>query len=248
MKRFLWVIALLLLVAAPCTYAQGIPSIVAQANISFGPGEGGDNQFSEFVGPGVNLFATGDAGCALVVMNWCTGPGVYSNAPGTSLTPSIPNGLLDWVTVSGSVTFGGHTTHCLDVDCSLFSAGITALSSFVFPTNGQNFTVTVPAEISGPITGEVQTGEMFNLQIPPGELVLSFDFAPKFGLAPAYYIFSQGAFTTPMFPTPEPGPLGLLAAGLVGLLGVMLKRRKLPALSNTQSAIAQAVIPARRGL
>jgi hypothetical protein len=140
--------------------------------------------------------------------------------------------------VEGNVTVGGQQHTCQSQDCSLGGTGITALGSFTFRTNGQNFTVTVPAVVDRPIKGTFGYGLdtiYANLQIPPGKLVLSFDFNPSYGLVPSHYSFTQGAFTTPMFPTPEPGPLGLMVAGMVGILGLALKRR-LPATSNHDTA------------
>ena len=228
MKRVLWAIALLLpLAGAPTTYAQSVPTIVTQADMTFGPSAGGDNQRTTFLGPGVNLQGFGDATCL-----WCVGLATYQNAPGTSLDPSIPNDGIDWVTVIGSLTVEGRTNICDAEDCGLSAQGMAALQNFIFPTNGRDFTVTVPAVFNGPIMGSAGSGPdftQFALQIPQGEMVLSFAFVRAQGLAPAYYSFVDGEFKTPMFPTPEPGPLGLMGAGLAGILGFALRKRKQPA-------------------
>jgi PEP-CTERM motif-containing protein len=219
MKLYLWAVALLLATLAECAYADNI-SFVTQANIRFATNLGGDNQESTLTGPGVNLSASGDVSCF-----WC-GVGEYYLTPGSSITPSVGAGGLDWVFVQGSLTFDGQRQICRsDDDCELFATGITGLSSFTFPTNGRNFTVTVPAMLlNGTIGGELGSGDTFHqfaLQIPQGRLVLSFDFVPAFGRQPAYYQFTQGAFTT----TPEPSALGLMSAGLAGIVGAIMRKR-----------------------
>jgi PEP-CTERM motif len=65
-------------------------------------------------------------------------------------------------------------------------------------------------------------GQMFNLQTSAGQLVLSYSFVNS----------SQGyQFGEAVFSNPEPGTLGLMAAGLAGILGLS-KRRKRAALTN----------------
>jgi len=219
MKRFQRICTLLLPMLAQCAYADSISTFVTQANIRFITNEGGDNQSSTFTGPGVNLFASGDVSCF-----WC-GLGQYSLTPGSSITSNVGTGGLDWVFVQGSLTLGGQPQVCGPPDCGLFSVGVTALSSFTFPTNGRNFTVTVPAMLNGPIQGQLGSGDTFHqfaLQIPQGRLVLTFDFVPsQNGGPPAYYQFTQGAFKT----TPEPGTFGLMASGFAGMVGAVLRKR-----------------------
>jgi hypothetical protein len=55
MKRAVTVFAVLVLPAWEGAYADSIPTLITQANISFGPSPGGDNQHSFFMGPGINL-------------------------------------------------------------------------------------------------------------------------------------------------------------------------------------------------
>jgi hypothetical protein len=221
MKRFQWATPLLLLILTQCAYADSISTFVAQANITFLTNFGsGDNQGSTFTGPGVNLSASGDVSCF-----WC-GLGAYSLTPGSSLTPSVVTDGLDFTFVHGSMTFGGQSQVCFGAsgvfgDCGLDASGITALRSFTFPTNGRNFTVTMPATLNGPIGGALGANQ-FDLQIPSGRLILTFDFVPgQSGGPPAYYQFSQGMFTT----TPEPSTLGLMASGLAGIVGTVLRKR-----------------------
>ena len=221
MKHFFWLIGLVLLAGAPCTYAQSVTTTrtVFETNFS------GDNLVSQFWGPGVNLTATGGTNC----FDWCSGDS-FSNTPGTSLTPGSE---IFYGSVYGTLTFEGHNIcteqfHCFISDAS---AGIGASQSLTFPTNGQDFTVRLPAGM-GPVdvnfyqpgTGALET---VNLGEFGGEMVLSFQFVPEFpGGPPPYYLFERATFTSG-FAAPEPGPLGLMAAGLAGLLGLVLKRRLL---------------------
>lgn len=106
------------------------------------------------------------------------------------------------------------------------------------PTNGKGFTVTLPGAMGGiqvtafdPLTGEAH---VFDLGIGPGKMVLNFDFIMQGfpGGPPSFYRLTRGTFTTGVA-TPEPGPLGLMAAGLAGILGIALRKRKQPALKLT---------------
>jgi hypothetical protein len=218
MKRFLWVIALLLPIAAQRTYADSVTTFFAQATISFTTNCcGGDNQDSTFTGPGVNLTAAGDVSCF-----WCGDATVFL-VPGSMLTPNISHGGVDFVYVTGVLVFDGKAQVVDPNDSGLFVTGITALRSFRFPTNGRTITVTIPAMLDGPIrgqTGEGPTLHQFDLQIPPGKLVLTFDFI-RDGSSP-YYQFTNGVFTT----VPEPGTLGLMASGLAGIVGAALRKRR----------------------
>jgi hypothetical protein len=218
MKRFQWICALLLPILAQCAHADSVFTFFAQANIGFSTDVSGDNQLFSFNGPGVSLVGSGDLSCF-----WC-GLQVFSLTPGSSITPSVGNAGLDFTFTQGFLTFDGQPQVCGAGNCSLFVSGITSLSSFTFPTNGRNFTVTVPAILNGPIGGQLETVNTFHqfaLQIPQGRLVLTFDFEGATGGAPAYYQFSRGMFTT----TPEPGTFGLMASGLAAIVGSVLRQR-----------------------
>ena len=220
MKSSLWTITLLLPALAQCSYANSVPTFTTQANIRFLTNENGENQVSMFQAPELSLTAYGSAYCS-----WCAvGEGL---TPGSSLDPSID---LSWEEATyGNVTIGGQGYRC-EGYCPLYGPGLTSLRSFTFPTNGQNFTVMVPAVMTGPIHGFVYTGQtnqFFDLQIPRGNLVLTFDFERGQNGYPSRYYFSQGVFTTPGFvTTPEPGTLGLMASGVAGILGIGLKGLK----------------------
>jgi hypothetical protein len=99
-----------------------------------------------------------------------------------------------------------------------------------FPTNGKNFTVTLPGvigdiKITGfdPATGEFQ---VVDLGIAgPEKMVLNFDFEKQFpGGPPAFYRFTGGTFTTGVA-TPEPSTASLLLIGFGGL-AILWRRRR----------------------
>jgi hypothetical protein len=223
MKRLLCATALLLLAGTPYSNAQ----IVTQSRSGFDTNEGaGDNLGSLFMGPGVNLSDRGGTACS-----WCFNDS-FSNTPGSVLDPSMQI-FYDSGPV-GSLTFEGHT-YCQQVDeCSISVPQIGA-AQVAFPTNGQNFSVTLPAAMEGVAVSFFVGGQnqVVNLQIPPGELTLSFFLvAGPPGGPPPFYEFSRGTFTTP-----EPDSLGLMVAGLAGFLGLCLKRRS-PAISDSRLTAA----------
>lgn len=221
MKRCIWAIAVLLLVGAPCTYAQTFFPTITQATIGFAENLGsGDNLGATLTGPGVTLLGGGGTNCSWCFLN------SFSNTPGTSLNPSTQ---VFYDFVSGNVTLGSQTYNCQGLECTFGEGTISALGNITFPANGQTFTVTVPAAVDPilltvPTPGQGQGFVQAGLLIPSGELSLTFDFNPSFPNGPPpYYSLDQATFTSTVS-APEPGPLGLMVAGLVGILGLALKR------------------------
>jgi hypothetical protein len=160
--------------------------------------------------PGVGIVGGGSA-CG-GSDTWCIGAFLQ---PGTSVTPNI--GLVGFDSLS-SLKIGGHSYDT--VASALFNSSITAGTSFTLPM-GKNspFTliVTIPANLASPVGGHLPDGSMFDLNIPPGKLVLTFDFFPSVGVFPAgYYAFTKGQF---IVGTPEPGTIFLLATGLAAIVG-----------------------------
>src|SRR5690348_8038534 len=88
----------------------------------------------------------------------------------------------------------GHTY--TSPSAALFNSSITAGTSFTLPM-GKNssftFTVTIPASLASPLGG-LPDGSPFRLDIPPGKLVLTFDFFPSVGALPVgYYVLLRGS-------------------------------------------------------
>lgn len=172
---------------------------------------------STFEGPGINLNGLGNAIC-----DWECGSVLFT--PGSSVDPSFSQIDFGPAGPGGTLTLGGQQVVCQG-QCALLATVISASSSITFPTNGQNFTVTVPAavsELSGFVFGPAGV-QPFNIQGSSGELVLFFAFSDV--PSPSYQ-FEQAVFSTP-----EPGTLGLMMAGLAGILGTF-KRRKRSELSH----------------
>ena len=210
MKRLVTLLALLVFPAwEQDAYADSVPTFTAQANIGMSFSPGGNDAQSTFEGPGISLNGFGN-----VICDWGGGGCGTVLTPGSSLNPSFSQIDFGPAGPGGTLTLGGQQFVCQgpSVLCSLEATGITAFRNITFPTNGQNFTVTVPAA-TGPLSGAVvlESGEqLFNVQIPPGQLELFFSFENMDG--PGWQI--QGA----VFSTPEPGTLGLMAAGLAGII------------------------------
>jgi hypothetical protein len=211
MKSLRWAIMVLLAASVQRAYADSIPVFnISRATISFSANtQAGDNAQFVFAGPGVSIMGGGSA-CG-GSDEWCNGAFL---PPGTSVTPNVGLVSFDFV----SVKIGGHTYTSPSAD--LFNSSITAGNSFTLPM-GKNspfiLIVTIPANLASPVGGMLPDGSQFNLNIPPGKLMLTFDFFPSVGVFPAgYYIFTNGQF---IVGTPEPGTIFLLATGLAAIVG-----------------------------
>ena len=210
MKRFTWALALLF--ALFCSaHANSVYTFNAfQVTYVFGANEGGDNATYSLVGPNINLTGGGTAFC----QSFCNEGNLI--LAGTSVSPSMG---VDFEFSTGSVRIGGNTYPVV-----LFLSVINA-ASFTLPLGGRvptTFTIAVPAAFSV-VDGQVlnPAGSPLNVIIPPSKLVLTFNYFPAANGVPAIYSFSHGLYTT----TPEPGTLGLMATGLAGIVGRILRKR-----------------------
>jgi hypothetical protein len=213
MKRFTW--ALVLLFALFCSaHADSVNVFNAfQVTYAFGANAGGDNATYSLVGPNIDLSGGGSAFCQPPT-SFCVVD--VPILPGTSLNPGMG---VDFEFSSGSVRIGGNAYPVV-----LFLSSITA-ASFTFPLGGRvptTFTIAVPAAFSV-VDGIVlnPAGSPLNVIIPPSNLVLTFNYFPAANGDPARYFFSHGLYTT----TPEPGTLGVMATGLAGIVGLILRKR-----------------------
>ena len=225
MKRLIWGIAILFVVSATGAYADSVFTFnITQATVFVGPNDGsGDNVFFALTGPGTNISGNGGIPC----WDWC-----YSTfSPGDSPSVGIGQIFLD-SPIGGELTIGGKTYDPNTL--SLQGVSVTVLGSFTFPANPNvsTFAACLPAEMPGSIAGFAGEGEsfiQFNLQMPPGG---TFCTTWSFDSASATYQFSQGKFVATT--VPEPGTIGFMGTGLVGIIGVIRRKRNYrPAINPT---------------
>ena len=178
--------------------------------LTIGPNVIGDNVIGEMVGTNVNLFVGGGT-----AGGWFDGgpTGLYS--PG-----SVGGGQTTIYFDSALGTLGGlgyGSNLVIVYGAALFNAGV-----FTFPTNGQNFTVSLPATL-GLVAVQGCTGSdmctTYNLTSGPGTLVLSYSYC-QWCIPGGVYYAGSGYFSN----VPEPGTLGLEA---IGISAFALCKRKL---------------------
>jgi hypothetical protein len=213
MKRLLLATATLVVCFAQCAYAGSIQTInIRQVNLDIFPNDGsGENVGFSFTSP--NTLIDGIAGTDC--FDWC---GIADSLPpGSTLGPS--SGLffdsLQHVTIGGK-SFDSESSF-------IFNSSINPAGTVFFPTDGNDFTVTIPASLDSPLTLLLSNGKTVLVNIPAGQLTLTFGFSPAQGDIPATYFFSQGSYVATTA-TPEPGSFLLLGTGLVGVLGAARKK------------------------
>lgn len=181
------------------------------ANVGIGPNDGfGDNVGVNLFGQGVSISTSGGTPLFWFDLG-------QQNFPGDSGLGPI---TIMWD--SGFLQIGSNS---YDFDQFELSPTFLDVPVITFPTNGKDFTVTVAPfawDLAGtidPNAGCPSSGCNFAFESKPGALSFSF-------------VFFDGAYSpsSASFVTPEPGTLGLMAAGVLGILGVF-KKRKRPALS-----------------
>jgi len=184
----------------------------ANLNVNFviNPNLGsGENIGGLISGPGVSLLAGGGT-----FWQWF---GVLPYIPGSTGgggTDIFWDGAIGELGSQNYSNFGNFSLPYLALDPATLNAG-----SFTFPTNGQNFTITVPASLGvifGTIVSDCNVCPTFTLATNPGKLTLSFYYSNGF------YWASSGSFTT----TPEPGTLGLVATGIAAATWRRVKKRR----------------------
>ncbi|SRR5438876_6227038 len=206
MKRLIWVAAILFVLSASCAYADSVSTFnITQATMFMGPNDGsGDNVFFIFTGPGVNITGIGGMAC----FDWCSGQPISD--------PNIAQASQIFLTEFGIATIGGKSYDPMTLDLNLFDefGGLNA-STAGFVGEGDSF---IQFRMTAPTNGS-----------------WSFNFAPTVDQDgnPAF-IFTEGEFSAsaPLL-TPEPGTVGLMLTGLVGIIGVV--RRKCTQVSRRLS-------------
>lgn len=230
MKPFQWA-AMLIVVVAQCAFADSISTFKitgATASVIQFIGTG-DDLFFVFTGPGTNVTGSG----VLLCVEWCEGE-IF--APGSKSPVAFGNDDF-FPSELDTVKLGGQDFDAFLAGTSGFA--LTSSGGFTFPVNfkGSTFTACQPAAISSPIPGSVETnnGQFidFDLLMPPGgKFCSTWDFIPASNGSPAGYLFDHGKFVAGT--VPEPGTLGLMASGLAGLVGVILRKRNVRCSRNWQ--------------
>jgi hypothetical protein len=179
--------------------------------VAIGPNAGaGDNVFVNLFGQGVSIGTLGGT-----LTGWFDLGQLYF--PGD---PGLGPTTIEWDTASLQI---GSTLY----DFDQFDLSFTDLEApgITFPTNGKDFTVSFPW--TWELDGTILEGGSSNTTCPssgcnflfvgqPGTLSLSYVYVPSFGA----YVTGSASFSTP-----EPGTLGLMAAGFAGLAALGRRRR-----------------------
>jgi hypothetical protein len=189
-------------------FASSFTNLNVAFNVSPNNGSGG-NIGGSISGPGINLLAGGGT-----FFGW------FNDFLGTP-PGSVGGGdtTIFWEDAFGQIGSQTYANGDIALDPSFFNAG-----SFTFPTNGQDFTIVVPASLSV-ISGTILTScpnnvcQTFTLTTNPGKLTLSFFYSQANGL----YYGSAGSFVSTV---PEPGTFGLLALGVASLARCWRQHRR----------------------
>jgi hypothetical protein len=165
--------------------------------IGFDPNDGSGDNFG-FVQQIGGVLISGFGGTPADFFN------TLGYAPGSTL-----GGSTDIFFSNGFITFGGNSS---EVD---FSVGTLFLSSFTLPTNGRDFAaqVSIGYSASGTI---LNTGEPLDVGGGASGQI-------KFHFVDGFYYADPLGFTQ----APEPGTLGLMGTGLIGILALVRKRLRI---------------------
>lgn len=204
--------ALLTLLLVPFASADTIRTVnVQQTSFVFLPNDGsGDNASLQLNSPGTMIFSIAGTNC----FDWCTP--FTLEAPGSQLSPGTDiffDGLVQ-ATIRGK---------SFDLDSSgIFPASLIPQSTIFFPTNGESFTVSLPASLTSPLTMSLSDGSTALLYTSKGTLTLNFSFIPGSNGAPSGYLFSKASFSA-IGAVPEPASMTLMLTGL-GVIGVFWRK------------------------
>ena len=197
MKSALRVTAVAFLLVASHSFADSVFNF-KNLNVNFVilPNDGtGDNIGGSIIGAGVNLEVSGGTSYP-----WFDAEALY--APG-SLVGGPVTIYFDFATG----TIGRNSYDSLDIQATNLNVGF-----FNLPTNGKNFTISLPAyfdPFTTQICGDINCNTV-NLYGNAGSLTLTFDYDSDIGM----YYAVDGSFVSTPVTTPEPATLGMLALGL----------------------------------
>ena len=203
MKRIGWLVLLLVVMTSVSALADSVNFTAASTTLIIYPYIGYNNVYLLMSGPG--LFLGGWAGTP---PNWFSGTVGY--LPGSIGGGKIPLTLYDvggYLPGLGGIDVAGGQMNCCSA--TLFAG------TFTFPTTGKDFTIYLPATISG-ISGTASNGDAFSFSPTAGSVKLSFTYSG--GL----YYGSQGSFG----PAPEPGTLALMGTGIIAILSLVRRRSR----------------------
>lgn len=206
MKPILWILGVMLLLSSVSSFADSF-TVVSNVNATFQIIPSGPRAHfeGEIFAPGISVDVTGH-----MPAPWFgIGPNIHY-LPGSMASGSTAIFFETAVGTVGSISAIG-----FDLGSIFLDAG-----SYVFPTNGKNFTVNLPATLGSIVLGGC--GDNGCLQQPlllyfkPGDLKLSYTY--YYG----QYYPTSGSFTT-VSSVPEPATLGLVA---LGAAAAALRKRK----------------------
>jgi hypothetical protein len=204
LRKALW---LILLFAPLNCFATSTHDSDLSVNLNIFPNDGtGDNLGGTILGPGVSLTVGG--GTPYYWFN-----NVDGFAPGSGGGGST---TIYFDSVFG--TIGSKSYSELFIGAATLNAG-----GFTFPTDGEDFAISVPASIGLIVlTGCTNSGcQTFNVITKPGVLTLSFDYYAGTGL----YYGAGGSFVSTTTPVPEPGTISLMILGLASIARLRHRNR-----------------------
>jgi hypothetical protein len=212
-KRFQWAVTFLVIALAQCAHADTVD--LSTITVDILPDQGGDNVLFSLVGLGTNITGVGGINC---LQHWCSFFNTVS--PGSVVFTNIGQIFLDNF---NNQTVGGKTYPQGELGfTSPFSIAISG--PIILPGNLQSsFTACVPASVGGPIAGFAGSGASFTqitLNTPTGGSLCTSWQSDGQG-----YQFVRGRFFVST--VPEPNSLALMASGLAGVLGAVVRHRKL---------------------
>jgi len=206
MTRLLRLLFVMFVLTSISAFANSVNLSNLSVNFSVSPNFGsGDNIGGMIFGPGqVNLYVAGGT------------PGYWFSDGGQYMPGSMGGGDT---TIFYDTFFGNIGSTGLGGENGFIFASSLYTGTFTFPTNGENFTVTMPAFLD-PITiyncTSSSTCTTFTLQARPGTLTLSFNYFNG-----SYYA-NSGSFITNV---PEPGTVGLMGIGVGAVIWCAYKRK-----------------------
>jgi len=205
MRLLLRIVPVVFVLLSIRAFADNINFKNLSANFEVDPNSGfGDNVSGQLGRSGLSFSGIGGTPGGWFDVDFGSAPG----STGGGMTPIL------WDSASLKI---GSQSYYTDISLEVF--GALFASTFTFPTNGKNFSVTLPAymDTNGTIFCDDEACGTFDLQSKTGKLRLSFIYSADSGL----YYGKSGSFVT----TPEPGTIGLTGLGIIAITWGMHRRK-----------------------